>query len=57
MGDVLRVRDLRGALARGDEITLDCGGPIAARHGLTRMQVDVILAGGLINWRRQQRAA
>ena len=56
-GDVLRVRDLRGALAGSDEITLDCGGPIVARHGLTGTQVDVILAGGLINWRRQQRAA
>ncbi|HLH90876.1 MAG TPA: aconitate hydratase [Xanthobacteraceae bacterium] len=55
--DVVQVHDLRDTLRRGDEITLDCGGPIAARHGLTPTQVEVILAGGLINWRRRQLAA
>ena len=28
-----------------------------AKHGLTEKQVDMILAGGLINWPRKQRAA
>jgi aconitate hydratase len=56
-GDVLHVRDLRRALESGKEIMLECGGSIAARHGLTEKQVDMILAGGLINWHRKQRAA
>ncbi len=56
-GDVLHVRDLRRALKSGKEIMLECGGPIAARHGLTEKQVDTILAGGLINWHRKQRTA
>ena len=54
-GDVLQVRDLRRALKSGKEIMLECGGSIAARHGLTEKQVDTILAGGLINWHRKQR--
>ncbi|MFZ2077101.1 MAG: aconitate hydratase [Xanthobacteraceae bacterium] len=56
-GDVLHVRDLRRALETGKEIMLECGGSITARHGLTEKQVDTILAGGLINWHRKQRAA
>jgi aconitate hydratase len=56
-GDVLHVRDLRRALVSGKEIMLECGRPIAARHGLTEKQVDTILAGGLINWHRKQRMA
>jgi aconitate hydratase len=56
-GDVLHVRDLRRALESGREIMLECGGSIAASHGLTEKQVDTILAGGLINWHRKQRAA
>jgi aconitate hydratase len=56
-GDILQVRDLRRALARGKDIALECAGPITARHGLTEKQIDVILAGGLINWQRKQRAA
>ena len=56
-GDVLHVRDLRRALKSGNEIRLECGRPIAARHGFTEKQVDTILAGGLINWQRKQHAA
>jgi aconitate hydratase len=55
-GDVLRVQDLRRTLARGDEVAFDCQGKIrgtiSTRHDLTAKQVAVILAGGLINWRR-----
>jgi hypothetical protein len=32
-------------------------GQFAAGHGLTEKQVDMILAGGLIDWPRKQRAA
>ncbi len=56
-GDVLHVRDLRRALETGKEIMLECGRPIAAKHGLMEKQVDTILAGGLINWHRKQRTA
>ncbi len=52
--DVLRVDNLRRALKNGEDITLDCRGPVRTRHGLTALQVDVILAGGLINWRRNE---
>jgi hypothetical protein len=30
---------------------------VRARHGLTALQIDVILAGGLINWRRNESQA
>lgn len=51
--DVLRADNVRRALKDGAGINLECRGPIPTRHGLTSMQIDVILAGGLINWRRQ----
>jgi aconitate hydratase len=50
--DVLDVDNLRCALKDGEDITFDCRGPVRTRHGLTVLQIDVILAGGLINWRR-----
>ncbi len=56
-GDVLHVGDLRRALESCNEIILECGRPIATRHGLTEKQVDMILAGGLINWHHRQRTA
>jgi aconitate hydratase len=55
--DVLRVGNLRRALKGGEDITFDCRGPVRTRHGLTALQIDVILAGGLINWRRNQSRA
>ena len=55
--DVLLVDNLRRALKNGEDITLDCRGPVRTRHGLTALQVDVILAGGLINWRRNESQA
>jgi aconitate hydratase len=56
-GDVLKASNLREALRDGDTIRLDCGGEIAARHGLTPRQIDIVMAGGLINWRRASAAA
>jgi hypothetical protein len=38
---------------RGDTIRLDCSGEIVAGHGITPRQIDIFLAGGLINWRRR----
>jgi aconitate hydratase len=56
-GDVLRVSNLRRAIRSGPDLTLECNGPIAVRHDLTAKQADLILAGGLINCYRKQRAA
>jgi len=56
-GDVLKASNLRKAIRSGDRVTLDCRGQIAARHGLSPREVDVVLAGGLINWRRTSAAA
>lgn len=50
--DVLSARNLRRTLENGEEVTLECRGAVATRHGLTPKQIDVILAGGIINWRR-----
>jgi hypothetical protein len=38
-------------------VIFDCRGSVRTRHGLGAMQVDVILAGGLINWRRNEAQA
>lgn len=56
-GDALCLDNLRRALQGGEDITLDCRGPVRTRHGLTKLQIDVILAGGLINWRRNESQA
>jgi predicted aconitate hydratase len=55
--DVLRADNLRRALKSGEDIALDCRGELRARHGLTALQIDVVLAGGLINWRRNEAQA
>ena len=44
-GDVLHADNLRHVLKSGKDITLDCRGAVRARHGLTALQIDVILAG------------
>jgi aconitate hydratase len=49
-GDVLRAADLLRTLKHGDEVELKSRKPIPTRHQLTARQIDVILAGGLINW-------
>ncbi len=56
-GGVLKASDLRKAIRSGDRIMLECGERIPARHGLSPRDVDVVLAGGLINWRRTSAAA
>lgn len=56
-GDVLIARQLRHALETGGPLCLELKGTgsprIAARHNLTPRQAGIVLAGGLINWRRQ----
>jgi aconitate hydratase len=55
-GDVLHARDLRRAIANGEEISLECNGAIAVKHDLTKKQADAILAGSLINLHRKRHA-
>lgn len=59
-GDVLAARDLRQALKNGGSVKLEVKGggsaSIATRHDLTPRQVEIVLAGGLVNWRRQSAA-
>lgn len=55
--DVLSVRDLHRAIRSGRDFTIECNGQILVRHNLTAKQADLILAGGLINCYRNERAA
>ncbi|RTL83036.1 MAG: aconitate hydratase, partial [Hyphomicrobiales bacterium] len=53
VGDTLRVEDLRKTLANSDRILLrSANAAIEAHHDLTPDQVKVILAGGVVNFRR-----
>jgi aconitate hydratase len=57
-GDLLQLGGLHQAFETGNEISIKCADrTIAARHDLTSRQAVVILAGGLINWRRKLRTA
>jgi aconitate hydratase len=53
-GDVLFAHDLRNTLEKGNDVALDVvgKGTLSTRHGLTVRQVEIVLAGGLINCRR-----
>lgn len=53
-GDVLLTTNLRTTLERGEDISLHVEGKntISTRHGLTAKQIQIVLAGGMINWRR-----
>jgi len=59
-GDVLVLKDLRAALASGGgELTVENrtqGTQLTARHSLSERQIEILLAGGLINWLRQRLA-
>ncbi len=59
-GDVLLVEDVRGQLQAGKTLEVRIEGrsgkapALAVAHTLTARQVDVLLAGGLVNWTRGQ---
>ncbi len=58
-GDVLEIADVREAVRRGPELTVfnrTSGRGLAARHALSPRQVEVLLAGGLVNWMRRRLA-
>jgi aconitate hydratase len=59
LGDVLAMRGLRSALQRGGEIEVENttkGEKYGLRHRLSRRQVEMVLAGGLIPVFRQRLA-
>jgi aconitate hydratase len=54
-GDVLAIADVREAMRLGPEVTVvnrTHGQQLVARHKLSPRQVEVLLAGGLVNWMR-----
>lgn len=61
-GDVLVLEDLRRALAEGDEVEITRRRPgqggsdqrFAARHTLSKRQVEMILEGGLLPWMQRR---
>ena len=56
-GDVLEIADAREAVRRDLELTVlnrTKGRSVTARHTLSPRQLDVLLAGGLVNWLRQR---
>jgi aconitate hydratase len=59
-GDVLRLSGVHGALRSGREIGVtqaSKGRAIAVSHDLSPRQVDLLLAGGVINWLRRRLVA
>ncbi|MES1940743.1 aconitate hydratase [Salinisphaera sp. T5B8] len=55
-GTKLKISGLHGALASGDsvEVETEDGETISCKHALSERQVDILRAGGLINWKRDQ---
>lgn len=56
-GDTLRIADVHERLRDGVEMMIESvsrGETIKARHELSARQIDVLLAGGLINWVKQR---
>ena len=52
-GDVLFLKDIRNQIERSNKIEIEVKGKnqmLFAEHALSRRQIDIILAGGLINW-------
>ena len=58
-GDTLTLENLRQSLADSDtiEATTGNGKTLKLKHQLSPRQVEVLLAGGLINWMRERQAA
>ncbi len=52
-GDVLRFREIRRQITSGNTVQLENktqGKTLSAEHNLSTRQVEILLAGGLINW-------
>jgi aconitate hydratase len=53
-GDTIRIDNIEAALRAGERVvaTVNCSSdPIALRHNLSERQVEILMAGGAINWR------
>jgi aconitate hydratase len=58
-GAEVHLQGVIGALRRGPEIEIEVDGvdrPIRVRHALSSRQIDILQAGGAINWRRARDA-
>lgn len=58
-GDVLELEDIRKKIAQGNELTISVKGKnkeMKVKHLLSERQIDIILAGGLINWVKKRQA-
>lgn len=56
-GDALSFSDIHESLRRGDSVAVeirDKSMKMTLRHKLSERQVDLLLAGGVINWLRQK---
>ena len=56
-GDVLSLPDIRGRLSRGEAVVLHnetTGCDIPLQANFTRRQVEMLLAGGLLDYTREQ---
>ena len=58
-GDTVQILGIAQALKVGREIRAEVEGsdkPIRLRHTLSGRQIDILLEGGAINWRRSRRS-
>ncbi|ROO37768.1 aconitate hydratase [Salinisphaera orenii] len=55
-GSKLRISGLHEALASGNTVNVETegGDTVECHHGLSSRQIDILRAGGLINWKRDQ---
>lgn len=56
-GDVLVIKDLHNAIKKGNEITATLENKnetIKLKHDLSPRQIEILIAGGLINWVRKR---
>jgi aconitate hydratase len=54
-GDTIRLDDIPAQLNAGRDLVVHARRDISVHHTLSPRQIDVLLAGGLINWVRAQR--
>jgi aconitate hydratase len=58
-GDVLRLDDVRRALAKGDHLAIvdaTRGRTLEVHHFMSPRQVQYVLRGGLVNWMKERLA-
>lgn len=55
-GSMLKITGLHDALASGNTVTVEteAGDTVECSHGLSERQIEILKAGGLINWKRDQ---